>query len=157
MTRSVRRLTLLISLVCILSLPCKAGDATWHPAVVTVANTAKDGTGTVASVLTADAGPTFVYKIVARTAGTNAATVCRVFLNNGSDRATARNNILIAESTLESTTVSEIAAQSDEEIILGYWIPKGYSVFVTIGTAGTAGWYFSAISGSEYAALFTTP
>lgn len=151
-----RRLMIAIAWM-LFCLPAWSADITWHPTLITAANTARDGTGTVARVLTADEENAFLYKIVARAAGTNAATALRVFVNNGSDRSVASNNILIAEKTLAATTASETAALAEEEVLVGYWIPQGYQVYVTIGTAGTDGWFFSAISGSEYAALFTTP
>ena len=59
-----------------------APDVQWA-AALTAANTAKDGTGTVATVFAADAtNGGYVHKLVARAAGTNVATVLRVFVNN---------------------------------------------------------------------------
>src|SRR3972149_272753 len=73
------------------------------------ANTAKDGTGTVLTVFTADAtNGGYVQKIRFRAAGTNAATVGRVFINNGSANSTLANNILYDEITLSATTLSEV-------------------------------------------------
>ena len=93
------------------------GAIQWNPAILNTANTAKDGTGTVATVFTGNAAGNnagnFVQKLVARPLGTNVATVLRVFINNGSVNTTAANNSLIAELTLPATTLSEIAAQPD--------------------------------------------
>ena len=84
---------------------------------LTTANTAKDGTGTVVTVFTADATEGGrIEKIKIRAAGTNVATVLRVFLNNGSTNATAANNTLYTESTIAATTLSEVAALADTEI-----------------------------------------
>lgn len=83
----------------------------WGTTALTAANTAKDGTGTTLSVFTADATDgSFVQRIRFRPAGTNIATVCRVFINNGSSSATAANNILWDEITLSATTLSEVAS-----------------------------------------------
>ena len=67
----------------------RVGDIQWVGAALATANTAKDGTGTVASVFTADAtNGGYVQKLVARALGTNVATVLRVFVNNGSASTT---------------------------------------------------------------------
>lgn len=117
----------------------------WGSAAITAANTAKDGTGTVTTVFTADAteGST-VSKITFRAAGTNVATVARVFLNNGSTNATAANNVLKYEITLPATTLSEVAAQPDYTINANIHIQAGYKLNVVLGTAVSAGYYVSA-------------
>jgi hypothetical protein len=127
----------------------KLGDIQWAPAPITAANTAKDGTGTVATAFTADAtNGGFVQKLIARPLGTNVATVLRVFLNNGSTNATAANNALIAEMTLPATTLSEVAAQPDFILPLNLAIPPGYKLNCTIGTAVAAGHQVTAFGGA---------
>ena len=126
----------------------RTADIQWPGAVLTAANTAKDGTGTVATVFTADATEGgFVHKLVARAAGTNVASVLRVFINNGSTNGTAANNILHAEMTLPATTLSEVAAQPAYELPLNIALPAGYKINCTIGTAVSAGYYLSAPGG----------
>ena len=129
------------------------GSMQWNPAILTAANTAKDGTGTVATVFTGNAtgnaAGNFVQKLVARSLGTNVATVLRVFINNGSANATAANNSLIAELTLPATTLSEAGAQPDYVLPLNYVVPSGYKLNCTIGTAVAAGFALTVIGG-EY-------
>ena len=129
------------------------GSIQWNPAILTAANTAKDGTGTVATVFTGNAAGNnagnFVQKLVARALGTNVATVLRVFINNGATNATALNNSLLAEMTLPATTLSEIAAQTDYVLPLNFVIPAGFRLNCTIGTAVAAG-YALTIIGGEY-------
>lgn len=117
----------------------------WGSAAITAANTAKDGTGTVTTIFTADAteGST-VSKITFRAAGTNVATVARVFVNNGSTNTTPANNILKYEITLPATTLSEVAAQPDYTINANVHLPAGYKLNVVLGTAVSAGYYVSA-------------
>jgi len=123
-------------------------DVQWGTTAITTANTAKDGTGTVLTVFTADATEGgFVQKIRFRAAGTNVATVARIFINNGSTNATAGNNILFDEITLAATTLSEVAALALYEIPLMIPLPAGYKINVTIGTTVSAGYYVSAIGG----------
>lgn len=127
----------------------KLGDIQWAPAALTAANTAKDGTGTMATVFSADAtSGGFVQKLISRPLGTNVATVLRVFLNNGSSNATAANNALIAELSLPVSTLSEVAAQPDFVLPLNLAVPPGYKLNCTLGTAVAAGHQVTAIGGA---------
>ena len=128
----------------------RAADLQWAAAALTAANTAKDGTGTVATVFTADATEGgFTHKLVARALGTNVASVLRVFINNGASNATPANNVLFAEFTLPATTLSEAAAQAAYEIPLNMALPAGYKINCTIGTAVAAG-YALSVAGGKY-------
>lgn len=115
---------------------------------ITAANTAKDGTGTVTSVFTADAtSGSYLQKLVVRPRGSNVASVLRVFLNNGGSTATASNNALIAEMSLAATTNSETAAIMGYEVPLNIPVPPGYAVNVTLGTAVSGGYAVTAFGG----------
>lgn len=107
------------------------------------ANTAKDGTGTVLTIFTADAtNGGRVDRISIRAIGTNVATVLRVFINNGSTSATVVNNTLITEVTLPATTLSEVAQLADVTISgtpFPLVLPPGYKLLATIGTSIAAG------------------
>jgi len=124
-----------------------AGDIEWGTTAITTANTAKDGTGTVLTCFTADVDGGFVQRIRFRAAGTNIATVARVFINNGSTNATAGNNILYDEITLAATTLSETSALPVYELPLNFALPTGYKLNVTIGTTIAAGYFVSVIGG----------
>lgn len=124
-----------------------AGDVEWGTTAITTQNTAKDGTGTVLTCFTADVDGAFVQRIRFRAAGTNIATVARVFINNGSTNATAANNILYDEITLAATTLSEVAALPVYELPLNFALPAGYKLNVTLGTTVAAGYYVSVIGG----------
>jgi hypothetical protein len=123
-------------------------DVQWGTTAITTANTAKDGSGTVLTTFTADAtNGGYVQKIRFRAAGTNVATVARVFINNGSTNATPANNILFDEITLAATTLSEVANQPVYELPLNFALPAGYKLNVTIGTTVSAGYYVSVVGG----------
>ncbi len=112
-------------------------------------NTALDGTGTVLTVFTADAtNGGYIDRIRFRAAGTNIATVARIFINNGSTNATIANNILIDEVTLPATTAAAAAALALYEVTLGFGIQAGYKVNVTLGTTVSAGYCVSVIGGN---------
>jgi hypothetical protein len=119
----------------------------WGSTVITAANTAKDGTGTVTTIFTAGVNGSFVSRVRFVAAGTNVATVARVFLNNGSTNATAANNIYLDNITLPATTLSEVAGQNVYEIPLNIAIPAGYVLNVVLGTAISAGVYSHVIGG----------
>jgi hypothetical protein len=111
------------------------------------ANTAKDGTGTVASVFTAGANGSRIDYLKVRALGTNVATVLRVFINNGSDPTVAANNTLFIEQTIAATTLSEVAALADNIVTLDLSLPAGYVLNCTIGTTVAAGLMVTAVGG----------
>lgn len=124
------------------------GQINWGATAIATANTAKDGTGTVLTVFTADAtNGGYVNRIRFRAAGTNIATVARIFINNGSTNATPANNILFDEITLAATTLSETSAIANYELPLNFALPPGYVINVTIGTTVAAGYFVSVIGG----------
>lgn len=106
---------------------------------VTAANTATDGTGTVSTIYTAGANGSYLDSVNFMHAGTNIATVVRVFLNNGSANTTAANNVLIGEVTIGANTLTQTAASLPYTINLKRNIPAGYVVNFTLGTAVAAG------------------
>lgn len=125
----------------------KQAHASWVNGI-TAANTAKDGTGTVDTIFTADAtNGSFLQKLIIRPRGTNVATVIRVFINNGATNTTASNNALIGEVTLPATTNTETAAIQGTEISFNLPIPAGYKINVTLGTAVAGGYAVTAIAG----------
>lgn len=111
------------------------------------ANTALDGTGTVLTVFTAGANGSYVKKLRIKHAGTNVATVLRVFINNGSVNSTAANNVLYKEISLASSTASASTALTEIDIPLNEALPAGYKINVTVGTSVSAGLLVSAFGG----------
>lgn len=109
------------------------------------ANTAKDGTGTVTTVMTAGANGSRVDYLRVRATGTNVATVLRVFINNGSTNTNAANNVLFTEATIAATTLSEVAALAETTIQLDLPLPAGYKILCTIGTTVAATLVVSAV------------
>ena len=85
--------------------------------------------------------------IKVRALGSNAATVIRIWINNGSVTTTATNNALYLERTLSATTVSETAELPDIILPLNISLAAGYRVYATFGTAVAAGFHLTAIGG----------
>lgn len=125
----------------------KIARAAWVNGI-TAANTAKDGTGTVETVFTADAtNGSYLQKLIIRPRGTNVVSVLRVFLNNGATNATAANNAIIGEIGLPATTNTEVAAIAGLELPLNLPIPPGYKINVVLGTAVAGGYAVTAMGG----------
>lgn len=115
---------------------------------ITAANTAMDGTGTVTTVFTADAtNGSFVDSLSVRALGTNVQTTIRVFVNNGSTNTTALNNVLREDRTLPASTASNNSSLAPMDIPLRLYLPAGYKINITIGTAVAAGYAVSAQGG----------
>lgn len=102
------------------------------------ANTAKNGTGTVATLYTAGADGSKLGSLQVAYTGTSVATVLRLFINNGLTNATAENNTLYKSYTIPPNTLSEVAAAADLTFDLGITLPAGYKILATIGTTVAA-------------------
>ena len=96
----------------------------------------------------------FLYKIIIKSLGDNAATVARLYINNGWPVEEPTNNSFIADITLTVATASQTEKQPDYEIVVGLWIPERVRVLMTLGTAGTDGYMATAVRGEEYAERF---
>ena len=118
----------------------------------TTANTTKDlSSGTIFQVFSAGTNGSYVQRIRFRPLGTNsAASVGRVWINNGSTTNTAANNVLWDEITLPATTVSEVAAQSTYELPLNFALPPSYRLYITLGTAPNAAGWDAIVIGGDY-------
>ncbi len=119
---------------------------------VTAANTATDGTGTLATdiMLLATAGSEGrrIDSVLAVPLGTNVATVLRIFLNNGSANTTPANNTLVKEFALPSSLASSVVENGQSfEIHLGLSIDPGYRLLACVATVVAAGWQLTSKGG----------
>lgn len=128
----------------------RVADIQWSAAAITAANTTKDGSaGTVTFIFTADAtNGGFVEYLIFQPVGTNVKTMARIFINNGSVNTVAANNAMIGDKALPATTLDE-----DDDLMprqtytLGFGLPPGYRIFVTLGTAVAAGYMVACVGG----------
>ena len=127
----------------------RLADVQWATDIVQSANTTTTLTsGTIYPVFTADTtNGGYVQRIRFRPLGTNAATVARVWINNGGDTTVAANNSLWDEIAIALTTVSQTAAQPTYELPLNFPLPASYRLYVTLGTATAAGFDVTVIGG----------
>jgi hypothetical protein len=125
-----------------------AGEAQWVTA--TEANNVGNITGgTIYLTFTAGTNGSYVQKIRFRHTGANAAAVvARVFINNGGATGTAANNTLFDEITIAANaTFTTNAASINYELPLGFAIPTGYRIYVTLGAAAAGGIACTVIGG----------
>lgn len=132
----------------------RLADVQWIGAIVT-ANATKDiTTGTSYLAFTADAtngGFVREIRIKADPANNTAATVARVWLNNGSTTGTAANSSFLTEISIAATTASSSAALPDYVIPLNLALPAGYKIYLTVGTApGGSGQFSATALGGKY-------
>lgn len=113
----------------------------------TAANTAFDGTGTVATVFTAGANGSKVETVNLWNLGSNVATAVRFFINNGSANSVATNNGLIQEFSWATNTVSQVAASIPVVWQANLYLPAGYKLNCTLGTAVASGLMVEAQGG----------
>lgn len=104
-------------------------------------------TGTSASLFTAGPSGSYISKIRFKPSGSTAASVIRVFINNGSDTTVGDNNILYGEISLPAITVSNTLAQNDFEIPMNIALPANYRLFSTQATALGGGLDATTIAG----------
>lgn len=110
-------------------------------AVITGANTATDGTGTVTTIFTAGTNGSVIKRLFYKSLGTNSLSVIRVFINNGSTNTVATNNDLIKEPVVAASTASNTAPIGpDYEVSMNFlFLPSGYTLIACMGTATTNG------------------
>jgi len=127
----------------------KIADIQWSTDTVQSANTTTNLTsGTIYPIFTADTtNGGYVQRVRFRPLGSNAATVARVWINNGSTTATADNNTLWDEIAIALTTVSQTAAQATYELPLNFPLPPSYRLYITLGTVVAAGFDVTVIGG----------
>ena len=132
----------------------KAADVQWIGAIVTANNTKDITSGTSYLVFTADAtngGFVREVRIKADPANNTAATVVRLWLNNGSTTGTASNSSFFIEMSLAATTASATASLPDYVIPVNFALPAGYKIYLTIGTApGGSGQFSATAIGGKY-------
>lgn len=132
----------------------RTADIQWITDITAANNTIDITSGTTYLVFTADAtegGFVREIRIKPNPSQNTAATVARIWVNNGSTVATAANSALLTEIGLPATTTSATNAQPDFIIPLNIALPPGYKLYLTIGTAvGGSGELMAIAIGGKY-------
>ena len=122
-------------------------DIQWVESITAANNTIDLTSGTSYLVFTADAtegGYLREVRIKANPANNTAATVVRLWVNNGSTLSTSSNSALISESCIPALTASAVNPQPDFVIPMNLALPPGYRIYLTIGTAPGGSGEFTA-------------
>tara|TARA_R110000868_G_scaffold113895_1_gene305605 strand:- start:432 stop:815 length:384 start_codon:yes stop_codon:yes gene_type:complete len=114
------------------STPQYAGTVRSAAVVVSAANTNRDGTGTIVTVLTAGSAGTRIDDITVIATGTTTTGMVRLFLHNGTDAKLLREIPVTA-----ATPSSTVAAFSSSITSLALVIPTGYSLRASTALAET--------------------
>jgi hypothetical protein len=96
---------------------------------------------------TAGANGSYVDRIRCVAAGSNVATVGRLFSNNGSAQGTAANNCPLDQISLPPTTANNAAGTPTIIVPLGIRLNPGEKLYIGLGTAVAAGWAFVVEAG----------
>lgn len=132
----------------------RVADIQWAVNCTAANNTIDITSGTSYLVFTADAtngGYVREVRCKANPSQNTAATVMRVWINNGSTTVTDTNSACIAELGIPATTASASAPTPDFVLPLNIPLPPGYKLYVTFGTApGGSGEFMVTAIGGKY-------
>lgn len=123
-------------------------NATGMPQGKTTAAADYDGAGANNFLMhTAGANGSYIRTVIAKAKGTNVATVCRLYVNNGLTNGTAANNGFAGEINLPATTASATAGTAEIEFPMEFAIKATHRLYGGLGTAVAAGWVFTVVAG----------
>lgn len=115
---------------------------------------ANDFTGAGASnvlVFTAGANGSLIQRLRFKAAGTNVASLARIFLNNGSANTTATNNAYFDDQQLPASTSSTtVPTGSTIDYVFpgnGLALEAGFKIYVGLTVAVAAGWVVIPLAG----------
>ena len=132
----------------------RTADIQWAVNITAANNTIDITSGTSYLCFKADAtegGYVYYVRLKANPSQNTAATVARIWINNGSTTGTDTNSVLFTEQGIPATTTSATAAQSDFTIPCNFALPAGYKLYLTLGTApGGSGEFMAVTVGGKY-------
>jgi hypothetical protein len=132
----------------------RVGDIQGVTDVTAANNTADLTSGTSYLVFTADAtegGWVEEVRVKAQPGANTAATVVRIWINNGATLATADNTLFIAELSIPATTASASSPTPDFSYPLRRALSPGHRIYATVGTApGGSGRFTITAFGGKY-------
>lgn len=124
------------------------GTTGMNQAITAAANDYTGIDADVSLVFTANAtNGGFIQRLRFKAAGSNVATVARIYINNGSAPTSAVNNTLYGEVSLPVTTAIATAAVSDIDYPMNFALNPGFRIYVGLGTAVAGGWIVTPIAG----------
>lgn len=132
----------------------RVADIQWVESITVANNTLDLTSGTSYLIWTADAtegGYLREIRIKANPANNTAATVARIWINNGSTLATSSNSALLTEVGIPATTASATNPLPDIVVPINMAVPLSYRFYITVGTAPGGSGEFTAVGiGGKY-------
>jgi len=126
-------------------------DRIGHTLAATVANTNRDGSGTVYLCYTVkNAGGEFIDRIAVESLGTNAATEVVILGSNGQGVANTRNNYILGNVAMLATTLGTALASDRAILTVRAWLPLGHEIYGLVHATQAAGRQFVCYSDSSY-------
>ena len=123
----------------------------WTTDPVTVANTNRDGTGTLYRVMSIqEPGGQYVDSIVCHSFGTNIATEAVLIGSNGAGLTNENNNFLIGSQALLATTLGTPLTTDSVIFQIGVWFDKGFEIHALVNDAQAAGRQFVCYASPTY-------
>jgi hypothetical protein len=123
------------------------GGTTMTAGMVTATGDYTGGSANHVLAHTAGADGSFVRGIKFTATGTCAASVVRIYINNGSANTTATNNQFIGQLSLPAVTAINTAATAEPEYPMNIQLPAGFRIYCGLGTTVAASWVPTAITG----------
>jgi len=123
------------------------------PDLIAANNTLDLTSGTSYLLMTAEVNGSKIDKIrvKANPSQNTAATVMRIWVNNGGALGTSGNSSMVGELHIPATVASATSALPDNEYVLGLPIQAGYKIYLTFGTApGGSGEFMATGFGGDY-------
>lgn len=132
----------------------RTADIQWIGSMTAANTNTNIASGTSYLAYTADATEGgFVYQVRLKASPGNntAATVLRVWINNGSTTGTAANSTFHGELSIPATSNTATAALPDFVYPMNIALPAGYRIYLTLGTApGGSGEFQATTIGGKY-------
>ena len=123
----------------------------WTIDPVTVANTNRDGTGTLYRVFRIDdVGGQYVDSVICHSLGTNIATEAVLLGTNGGGLAGQNNNFVVGSQALLATTLGTPLTTDSVIFQIGVWFDKGFEIHALVNDAQAAGRQFVCYASPSY-------
>lgn len=123
----------------------------WTIDPVTVANTNRDGTGTLYRVFRVDvAGGQYIDRVICNSFGTNAQTEGVLIGSNGGSITDANNNFLMGIKSLTATTAGSPLTTDIVTFTIDAWLDYRFEIWALVNATQAAGRQYVAYADSSY-------
>lgn len=115
----------------------KTAYAKLNPSIINTSTTITENS-TLLYTTPTNSGGTLFSNIILACLGNTAASVVRIFLNNGADYNVATNNVLLTEYAIPAVTASTTVIAHRQQQILEILLPPKFRVFLNLTATSTS-------------------